>query len=233
MQRAALRAATNDIAVAERILRVRNLIDPPAQLQDPALFFRILLTNIRRRGPGTKVLADHASSVNRADEQAIRALIDRQVTGWDTADPDADASVFTPDADYVTFLGSRYKGRAAIASSYAPLFNKLLRGTRLHTQIAQSRYLTPDVALIHARAAVTKQGRRWNRRGERVTPASLCAPTTDGAGRLAEHHPSPVRRKASRCAGFAAIPRMRQDGSPCLTRFTARPAPESPTWPPR
>lgn len=47
MQQAALRAATTDIAVAERVLRVRGLIDPPARLQDPSLWSRILLVNLR------------------------------------------------------------------------------------------------------------------------------------------------------------------------------------------
>lgn len=47
VQRAALRAASHDIAVTERFLRVRGLIDPPERLQDPALFVRILLANLR------------------------------------------------------------------------------------------------------------------------------------------------------------------------------------------
>jgi uncharacterized protein (TIGR02246 family) len=197
-QRAALTAATNDIVVAERILRVRNLIDPPTRLQDPALFYRILLTNLRHRAPRPNVLAEHASSVNRADEQAIRALIDHQVTGWDTGDPDAYVSVFTPDADYVTFLGSRHKGRAAIASSYAPLFSKL-HGTRLRTQITQLRYLAPDVALIQAQAAVIRQGSRWNRRGERVN-TSIAVRTDDG-WRLAASQNTTHRRFAEKLMG--------------------------------
>ncbi|WP_264068973.1 FAD-dependent oxidoreductase [Mycolicibacterium komossense] len=49
MQREALTAATHDIAVAERFLRVRGLIDPPARLQDRALLVRILLTNFRQQ----------------------------------------------------------------------------------------------------------------------------------------------------------------------------------------
>ncbi len=44
----ALHAATNDIFVAERLFRVRGMIDPPAHLQDPALLLRILLANVRR-----------------------------------------------------------------------------------------------------------------------------------------------------------------------------------------
>jgi uncharacterized protein (TIGR02246 family) len=103
------------------------------------------------------------------DEEAIRELLDRQVTGWDAGDAAAYASVFTPDADYVTFLGSHYGGRDAIAASYVPLFTKHLKGSRLHTEITQLRFLTPDVALIHAKAAVVKRGRRRTRRNARVT----------------------------------------------------------------
>lgn len=47
MQQAALRASTTDIAVAERVLRVRGLLDPPARLQEPSLWWRIMLVNLR------------------------------------------------------------------------------------------------------------------------------------------------------------------------------------------
>jgi 2-polyprenyl-6-methoxyphenol hydroxylase-like FAD-dependent oxidoreductase len=83
-ERAALKAAANDIAVAERFLRIRSLIDPPTRLQDPALLLRILLANLRHPRSTPGVVADdlpHSASVNRADEVAIRALIDRQVKG--------------------------------------------------------------------------------------------------------------------------------------------------------
>ncbi|BBZ78645.1 hypothetical protein MANY_39820 [Mycolicibacterium anyangense] len=50
LQRAALAAATVDIGVAERLLRVRGLIDPPERLQDPALFAQILTTHLRHPG---------------------------------------------------------------------------------------------------------------------------------------------------------------------------------------
>jgi uncharacterized protein (TIGR02246 family) len=92
----------------------------------------------------------------RSDEDAIRELLDRQVRGWAAGDAEAYASVFTPDPDYVTFLGSHYKGRAAIAASYVPLFKKLLKGSRLDFEINQLRFLTPDVALVHAKGTVVK-----------------------------------------------------------------------------
>jgi uncharacterized protein (TIGR02246 family) len=95
--------------------------------------------------------SDVESSDRRVDEDAIRELLDRQAMAWAAGDPDADAGVFTPDADYVTFLGSHYKGREAIAASYVSLFKKFLKGSRLDTEITQLRFLTPDVALIHAK----------------------------------------------------------------------------------
>ncbi|EUA42022.1 hypothetical protein MAHJHV64_02470 [Mycobacterium avium subsp. hominissuis] len=43
------------------------------------------------------------SGHHRSDEDAIRALIDRQEKAWAAGDPEGYASVFTMDADYVTF----------------------------------------------------------------------------------------------------------------------------------
>jgi uncharacterized protein (TIGR02246 family) len=100
-----------------------------------------------------------------ADEDAIRNLVDRQVNAWAAADPEAYAAVFTSDADYVTFLGSYYKGHRTIAASYVPLFKKLLRGSELEIEILRIRFLTPDVALVLSNAAVK---RRRARRKTRV-----------------------------------------------------------------
>jgi uncharacterized protein (TIGR02246 family) len=102
-----------------------------------------------------------------ADEDAIRDLVARQVNAWAAADLEAYASVFTFDADYITFLGTRYKGRKAIAASYIPLFKKLLRGSHLEIEILQVRFLTPDVALVLSNAAVLRT-QRSNRRNIRV-----------------------------------------------------------------
>jgi len=112
------------------------------------------------------------------DEAAIRGLLAHQVAGWNSGDPAAYASVFTPDADYVTFLGARYQGREAIAASYAPLFAKLLRGTRLELKASALRFLTPDVALICSRAAVTRNTRRRSQ-GVRIN-TSVAVRTASG-----------------------------------------------------
>jgi uncharacterized protein (TIGR02246 family) len=119
----------------------------------------------------------------RADEVAIRELLNRQVMGWDAGDPDNYASVFTPDADYVTFLGSHHKGRDAIAAAYAPLFSKLLKGSRLDTEITQLRFITRDVAIIHINATATKKAQGRRRCHKRIN--TTIAVRTDGRWMLA------------------------------------------------
>src|ERR1700733_692834 len=132
----------------------------------------------------------------RSDEEAIGDLLDRQVAGWNAGDADAYAGVFTPDADYVTFLGSHHRGRDAIAASYVPLFTKLLKGSRLTTEITQLRFLTPDVALIHAKAAVLKRERRRTRGNNRVN--TTIAARTDGGWLLAASQNTTHRRLAEK-----------------------------------
>jgi 2-polyprenyl-6-methoxyphenol hydroxylase-like FAD-dependent oxidoreductase len=46
-----LKAAENDIVITERLLRVAHLVDPPGQLQDPALLARAVVANVRRGRP--------------------------------------------------------------------------------------------------------------------------------------------------------------------------------------
>lgn len=126
----------------------------------------------------------------RADEEAIRGLIEQQVRGWEAGDPGAYASVFTSDADYVTFLGSHHRGREAIAASYVPLFRKVLKGTRLAIDVTHVRFLTADVALIHANAMVVR--RRRPRRNARVNTS--VAVRTDGRWQLAASQNTTHRR---------------------------------------
>jgi len=46
--KAALQAASTDVRLAEQLLRVNNLVDPPAVLQGRALLPRILFAKLRR-----------------------------------------------------------------------------------------------------------------------------------------------------------------------------------------
>ena len=63
-------AAAGDVAVYERLLRVRNLVDPPGQLRDPVLTARILLANLRPPQVASD-LRELGAFVRRCAEQGI------------------------------------------------------------------------------------------------------------------------------------------------------------------
>jgi uncharacterized protein (TIGR02246 family) len=87
---------------------------------------------------------------NPADEAAIRALYQQQLDGWNRGDGNAFAAPYIEDADFIGFDSTHLKGRREIASFHQMLFDKYLRGTRLVGKVRSVRFLTPDVAIMHA-----------------------------------------------------------------------------------
>jgi uncharacterized protein (TIGR02246 family) len=85
-----------------------------------------------------------------ADEAAIRALFDRLVASWNSADGSAYGECFTDDADYVDVTGTHTVGREAIARMHQFLFDGPLKGSQLETggKGMQLHFLTPGVALV-------------------------------------------------------------------------------------
>jgi len=69
----ALKAAQNDIVLTERFMRVAHLVDPPSQLQDPALIARVILGALRRRfSPSTR--RTWCTNVRLARRRVARAV---------------------------------------------------------------------------------------------------------------------------------------------------------------
>jgi uncharacterized protein (TIGR02246 family) len=86
----------------------------------------------------------------REDEAAIHDLLRRLIDGWNRGSGEGFASPFAEDADFVGFDGTYFKGREEIASFHKMLFGRILVGTRLVGKVRGVRFLTPEVALMHA-----------------------------------------------------------------------------------
>jgi uncharacterized protein (TIGR02246 family) len=69
----------------------------------------------------------------------------------------------------------------------------------LEFEITQLRFLTPDVALVHAKGAVAKAGKRGSRRNARVNTA--IAVRTDGRWLFAASQNTTHRRLAEKLLG--------------------------------
>jgi uncharacterized protein (TIGR02246 family) len=99
----------------------------------------------------------------KKDKEAIQALLQEVVDGWNRGDGEAMAAVFDDDADYIVFNGMHLKGSRQIATVHQQLFDTFLKGTRLGgggqgegAQGGAVRFLTPDVALVLTRGGVQR-----------------------------------------------------------------------------
>ncbi len=101
--------------------------------------------------------ASHLSEAEiAANESVVRALYQQLIADW--GDTDAYAALFTEDGDYIAFDGSHTRGRTEIANAHRPLFEGILKGSRL-VEVGipvEVRFLSPNVALVHSGGAVLR-----------------------------------------------------------------------------
>ena len=93
------------------------------------------------------------------DEAAVRGLYEQLMDGWNQGSGAAYAAVFTEDGDLIGFDGTHLKGRQEIAPFHQRLFETYLKGTRLVGQVTGGRFLSPDVALMHAVGGTVMRGK--------------------------------------------------------------------------
>ncbi|MBN9604984.1 MAG: SgcJ/EcaC family oxidoreductase [Actinomycetales bacterium] len=105
---------------------------------------------------------DATASLLRAAESVCVALEER----WAAGDWTGFAALHAEDASYVAFDGTLMNGRAAIAAGHRPLFEGIMRGSRLVTLDRAIRQIGDDLAVAIQRAGIVM---RWQ--GERREPS--------------------------------------------------------------
>ena len=103
--------------------------------------------------------AEHRTADRRAVEETITAM----TRAWAAHDDQAYADQFTADATYVTWVGTRYQGRADIAGSHRELWRRFLKGTTLADEITDIRFTGPGTAIVTGRGDVVQRGRSAKR----------------------------------------------------------------------
>jgi uncharacterized protein (TIGR02246 family) len=81
-----------------------------------------------------------------ADKAAVRALYQELMDGWNRGSGTA-------------FDGTHFKGREEIAPFHQELFDKWLKGSRLVGKVKDVRFLSPDVAVMHAVGSAVMRGK--------------------------------------------------------------------------
>ena len=143
-----------------------------------------------------------ASTANYStDEAAVRALYQQLMDGWNQGSGDAFAAAFTEDGDLVGFDGTHLKGREEIAPFHQQLFDKWLKGSRLVGQVKEVRFLSPDVALIHAVGGTVMRGKS-EPSPERDSIQTLVATRQDGVWRFSAFQNTRVRPMGRNASSF-------------------------------
>ena len=128
---------------------------------------------------------EEKTTANRiADEEAVRDLYRELMDGWNRGSGEDFAAVFAEDGDLVAFDGTHFEGRAQIAPFHQELFDKWLQGTRLVGRVKDVRFLSPDVALMHAVGGTIMRGKSVPS-PERDSIQTLVATRQNGEWRLA------------------------------------------------
>src|SRR5262245_50529568 len=77
---------------------------------------------------------------------------------WNICDVQACAQAFTEEAYLIAIEGTHFKGRDQIVEFHQPLFESVLKGTRIEGGVHFVRFLGPALAVMHAWTTTTLPG---------------------------------------------------------------------------
>jgi uncharacterized protein (TIGR02246 family) len=105
--------------------------------------------------------APAAEKARAKDEKDIRETVTAQQDTWNRHDAKAYAALFAEDGDCVNVVGWWWKGRAEIEQKLTRAFEFVFRDSNLTIENVDVRFLTPQVAVAHA---------RWTMKGAKTPP---------------------------------------------------------------
>jgi uncharacterized protein (TIGR02246 family) len=128
-----------------------------------------------------------------ADLAALAGLVRAMADAWDRGDGAGYGRLFAEDCDYVAFDGTHLRGRDANAEHHQRLFDTVLRDTRLVFEgEPRTRFLAPDVALLHTMGSVVMPWQRGVTARRRSNQTMVAVREADG-WRVAAFHNTRVR----------------------------------------
>jgi uncharacterized protein (TIGR02246 family) len=88
-----------------------------------------------------------AAGQSKPDEDAIRSILDDEVTTWNLSDSDGYSKHFAADGTFTNVPGMFFTGRQAFRDRHEFIFKGPFRGTKLQLRVVSLRFLTLDVAV--------------------------------------------------------------------------------------
>lgn len=88
-----------------------------------------------------------ATAQSKPDEDAIRRILDDEITTWNQGDTDGFSKHFAADGTFTNVMGMFFSGRQAFRDRHEIIFKGPFRDTKLQLQVVSLRFLTTDVAV--------------------------------------------------------------------------------------
>ena len=86
------------------------------------------------------------------DSTAFKEVLHRLELAWNAGDGEAFGSPMAEDADFVTIRGDHLRGRKTIVDSHRGIFSTIYAGSHNQIIFKSVKWLSEDVALVHARS---------------------------------------------------------------------------------
>jgi uncharacterized protein (TIGR02246 family) len=151
-----------------------------------------MMISVRRRG-------ERLMSAT-SDVEAVRALYRQLMDGWNKGSALEFAAPFADEFDFIAFDGVRFRRREELVRFHDPLFTTHLRETRLVGDVTDVRFVTPDVAVMHATGGTILRG-ATRPAPERASIQTLVATRRDDGWRLIAFQNTRVRPIGQNAAG--------------------------------
>jgi uncharacterized protein (TIGR02246 family) len=135
-----------------------------------------------------------------SDAEAVRSLYQQLMDGWNAGSAEGFAAPFADEIDFIAFDGARFQRREELVRFHEPLFKTHLRGTRLVGEVTDVRFVSPDVAVMHATGDTILRG-ATRPAPERASLQTLVATRRDGRWRLVAFQNTRVRPIGQNAAG--------------------------------
>jgi len=96
------------------------------------------------------LMAGVAAAQSKTDEDAIRRILDDEITTWKQGDTDGYSRHFATDGTFTNVMGMFFTGRQAFRDRHEFIFKGPFLGTTLQAQVVSLRFVTADVAVCEA-----------------------------------------------------------------------------------
>ncbi|HET9474314.1 MAG TPA: SgcJ/EcaC family oxidoreductase [Steroidobacteraceae bacterium] len=135
-----------------------------------------------------------------SDAEAVRTLYHQLMDGWNKGSAVEFAAPFADEFDFIAFDGVRFQRREELVRFHQPLFKTHLRGTRLVGEVTDVRFVSPDVAVMHATGGTIPRG-ATRPAPERASIQTLVATRRGDAWQLVAFQNTRVRPIGQNAAG--------------------------------